>query len=153
MVFIIFYNNGNGLGISWRYWEISSSSLEVEAKPPPLSALPSVIIGASTSQDFEEIFQYLLDMHRPLYRGAQWHFSVKDILSVGITWKIFSKALKYFNVYLNTMVFAVIETCSSKLLLESQIQTCFDVLLTQKYQNVHFECILVRCIISSFSHQ
>ena len=66
MIFIFFYYNVNGLGMSRRYWKISSSSFEVEAKPPPPSASPPEIGGASTSQDLEEIFQYLLDMPRPL---------------------------------------------------------------------------------------
>ena len=52
MIFIFFYYNVNGLGMSRRYWKISSSSFEVEAKPPPPSASPPEIGGASTSQDF-----------------------------------------------------------------------------------------------------
>ena len=56
----------NGLGISRRYWKISSKSWEVEA--PPISGGEADGGGgfASTSKDEEEIFQYLWDMPRPL---------------------------------------------------------------------------------------
>ena len=65
-IYLFSHYNVNGLGISQRYWKISSSSFEVEAKPPPPSASPPEIGGASTSQDLEEIFQYLLEIPRPL---------------------------------------------------------------------------------------
>ena len=50
-----------------RYWKIPSSSFEVEAIPPPPSASPPEVGSiASTSQDSEGIFQYLLAMLMPL---------------------------------------------------------------------------------------
>jgi len=52
-----------------------------------------------------------------VHRGAKCHFSVQEILSAGISWKTYSKALEYFNVYLSAWVFAVIEIYSFKLLL------------------------------------
>ena len=74
-----------------------------------------------------------------VHRGAKCHFPVQEVLSAGMTCKTYSKALKYFIVYLSTWVFAVIEIYLSKLSLEYQSWTCFDVLLTQKYQIECFE--------------
>ena len=54
-----------------------------------------------------------------------------EVLSAGIAWKTYSKALKYYIVYLTTGVFAVIEIHLSKMVLQALIQTCFDVLLTK----------------------
>merc|ERR1711963_1039648 len=67
----------------------------------------------------------------PLHRDAKCHFSVQGVLSAGIAWKTYSKDLKYFIVYLTTGVFAVIEIYFFKMVLQSLIQTCFDVLLTK----------------------
>ena len=66
-----------------------------------------------------------------MHRGAKCHFSVQEVLSAGIAWKTYSKALKYFIVYLTTGVFAVIEIHLSKMVLQALIQTCFNALLTE----------------------
>ena len=42
-IYLFSHYNVNGLGISQRYWKISSSSFEVEAKTPPPSASPPEI--------------------------------------------------------------------------------------------------------------
>ena len=61
------YYNVNGISMARRYWKIPSSSFEVEAIPPPPSASPPEVGSiASTSQDSEGIFQYLLAMLMPL---------------------------------------------------------------------------------------
>ena len=67
------YYNVNGISMARRYWKIPSSSFEVEAIPPPPSASPPEVGSiASTSQDSEGIFQYLLAMLMPL---LQWHMT------------------------------------------------------------------------------
>ena len=59
--------NANTVSMARRYCLIPSSSFEVEAIPPPPSALPPEVGSiASTSQDSEDIFQYLLAMLMPL---------------------------------------------------------------------------------------
>ena len=71
--------------------------------------------------------------------GTKNHFSLREISSASMSWKANSKALEYFIVYLDAWVLAVIKICPFKLLLQAWIQTCFDDLLTQKYQNVYFQ--------------
>ena len=66
-----------------------------------------------------------------MHRGAKCHFSVQEVLSAGIAWKTYSKALKYFIEYLTTWLFAVIEIHLSKMVLKALIQTCFNALLTE----------------------
>ena len=66
------YYNVNGISMARRYWKIPSSSFEVEAIPPPPSASPPEVGSiASTSQDSEGIFQYLLAMLMPLLQYPQ----------------------------------------------------------------------------------
>ena len=66
-IYFFSYYNVNGISMARRYWKIPSSSFEVEAIPPPPSASPPEVGGiASTSQDSEDIFQYLLAMLMPL---------------------------------------------------------------------------------------
>ena len=67
-------------------------------------------------------------LFRSFHRGAKCHFLVQEVLSAGIAWKTYSKALRCFIVYLTTGVFAVIEICLSKMVLQALIQTSFDVL-------------------------
>ena len=105
----------------------------IEVALMPLAVLFSTLQVVATLTAFHQLAVITL------HKGAKCHFLVQEILSAGITWKTYSEALKYFIVYLSTGIFAVIEIYSSKLLLESQIQTCFDVFLTQKYQNIYFE--------------
>ena len=84
--------------MSQRYWKISSSSFEVEAKPPPPLASPLEIGGASTSQDLKEIFQYLLDMPRPL---SQSPLVIVDLLIVDSLVLVdrLSRPNGYFSLY------------------------------------------------------
>ena len=62
-----FLYNVNSLGISRRYWRISSSSFEVKQYLPAPSASPREVGRyCITSQDSEDILQYLLEMPRLL---------------------------------------------------------------------------------------
>ena len=63
--------NGNGIGMAWRYWKNILLILRVEAIPPRPSASPPDIRDiASTSQDSEDIFQYLLAMPMPFLQST-----------------------------------------------------------------------------------
>ena len=79
------YYNVNGISMARRYWKIPSSSFEVEAIPPPPSASPPEVGGiASTSQDSEGIFQYLLAMLMPL---SQYHSSGEYLFFSILQWQ------------------------------------------------------------------
>ena len=72
VIYFSSYYNVNGISMARRYWKIPSSSFEVEAIPPPPSASPPEVGSiASTSQDSEGIFQYLLAMLMPLLQCIQ----------------------------------------------------------------------------------
>ena len=67
VIYFSFLYNVNSLGISRRYWRISSSSFEVKQYLPPPSASPREVGRyCITSQDSEDILQYLLEMPRLL---------------------------------------------------------------------------------------
>ena len=67
----------DGVRTARRYWRIPSSSFEVEAIPPcPSASPPEVRDIASTSQDSEDIFQYLLAMLMPLSQSQLNFWSV-----------------------------------------------------------------------------
>ena len=75
VIYFSFLYNVNSLGISRRYWRISSSSFEVKQYLPPPSASPREVGRyCITSQDSEDILQYLLKMPRLLS-----HCSEEDI--------------------------------------------------------------------------
>ena len=71
VIYFSFLYNVNSLGISRRYWRISSSSFEVKQYLPPPSASPREVGRyCITSQDSEDILQYLLEMPRLLSHCA-----------------------------------------------------------------------------------
>ena len=91
VIYFSSYYNVNGISMARRYWKIPSSSFEVEAIPPPPSAWPPEIGSiASTSQDSEGIFQYLLAMLMPLLQwrqvDKQRNFNIISFLMSFLKW-------------------------------------------------------------------
>ena len=81
VIYFSFLYNVNSLGISQRYWRISSSSFEVKQYLPPPSASPREVGRyCITSQDSEDILQYLLEMPRLLSQYVPLWKIVKFLL-------------------------------------------------------------------------
>ena len=86
VIYFSFLYNVNSLGISRRYWRISSSSFEVKQYLPPPSASPREVGRyCITSQDSEDILQYLLEMPRLL---SHYHMLIKSYCEIKDFWQI-----------------------------------------------------------------
>ena len=96
------YYNVNGISMARRYWKIPSSSFEVEAIPPPPSASPPEVGSiASTSQDSEGIFQYLLALLMPLLQ-----LMIITSISFFDDWQLMIKiVVAHFKVFCNLVSF------------------------------------------------
>ena len=101
------YYNVNGISMARRYWKIPSSSFEVEAIPPPPSASPPEVGSiASTSQDSEGIFQYLLAMLMPLLQchyqfNSEKYFTIELVMALPNA--VTKMIVKHFYIYLGNL--------------------------------------------------